>query len=72
MRKLTNNDPRAQPAPEGAYKEQRSVRLSDHRYQQLRAEVDDPANNMSRQDIIDTALDEYFTSRYAGEGNPTA
>lgn len=59
---LDPGDPRVQPAPEGQYKEHRTIRLSDHRYQQLKAEVG--ATNVSRQDIIDTALDEYFLKRY--------
>jgi hypothetical protein len=65
MKQLSHNDPRTQPAPANQYREIRSVRLSAHRYSQLQAEVEDVA--ISRQDVIDVALDEYFARRYQAE-----
>ena len=50
----------------------RKLDNNDPRYQQLRAEVDDPQNNLARQDIIDIALDEYFQHRYSGSARSEA
>ena len=71
MRKLSPSDPRVQPAIPNEYKEIRSVRLTPHRYSQLQAEVEDKVNDLSRQDIIDTALEEYFHKRYQATLNNT-
>ncbi len=63
-RMLPASDPRTQPGSPDQYKEHRTTRLSHHRYLQLQAEVDDPTDNLTRQDIINTALGEYFQKRY--------
>lgn len=68
MIQLNPNDPRVQPGPENDFRESRGLRLSDHRYQQMRAEVEDPANDLARQDIVDIALKEYFEKRYVAKG----
>ena len=59
---LPEDDVRVHSAPIDQYKEQRNFRLSDHRYQQLNQEVQ--YTKLSRQDVIDTALREYFAKRY--------
>ena len=64
MKKLNSNDPRVLPGDDNDYRECRSFRISDHRYQQMRAKVEDPSNDLARQDIIDIALKEYFQKRY--------
>ena len=69
MKNIDHNDPRTQPGPDNDFRESRSLRLSDHRYRQLKAEVEDSDNDLSRQDIVDIALKEYFERRYSS--NPS-
>ncbi len=61
---LPKSDPRLAAPHQDEYKECRNLRLSATRYQQLNAEVQDPENNSSKQDILDIALAEYFERRY--------
>ncbi len=63
---LEVDDPRTQPAPPDDLYVPKTLRVKSHRERQLKAES--YHRDLLIQDIVETALDEYFKKRYGRQG----
>jgi hypothetical protein len=63
---LEVDDPRTQPAPPDDLYVPKTLRVKSHRERQLKAEA--YHRDLLMQDIVETALDEYFKKRYGRQG----